>query len=249
MSYEFRDGQDYLYGALDQPAALNATTLTSSAFVELPTGYSPAANGTYLPLVLQDPVNRQFEIVWVTGHSTGSNTVTVVRGKQGTTARPWGAGSQFESSPTVRDVLPVLLSTALPSDAHFGARVARTDKKDVVEKTLYGWGPSVGAGLASDQHKNMSAVVVPDGAPILLRAGSSPTTYTTSAQGNFSLVYKTPFPNRTLAINVISTAYAANGPFVLFEQRADGCSLTALDSTGNRLVNTVISINYIAFGW
>jgi hypothetical protein len=250
MSYELRDSKNYFFGILDNPAAISDTTLSSAQFAALGTGYSAANGGTYIPLVLHDPSVGAYEIVWVVGHSSGGTTVTVVRGREGTAAQAWNAGTQVTIAPTAgRDVLAVALSNGLPPDAHYGMRVARTDKGDVIERTKTGWGPSVGAGIAADQHKNMSQLAVPDGAALLLRAGSTPSTFTTASDGNFNVTYKTPFPNGTLAISCTSTAYAANGAFVCYQQRADGCSMTALNGTGGRLASTVISVQYIAFGW
>ncbi|WP_409465265.1 hypothetical protein [Amycolatopsis sp. GA6-003] len=104
-------------------------------FADIDTDYSPATPGKYLPIELHDSSQGIFEVVWVVGHLAGSRTVTVVRGREGTPARAWNAGTRLVCAPTAgRDTLSVLASADLPIDPHLGMRVARTNKQDVVER-------------------------------------------------------------------------------------------------------------------
>jgi hypothetical protein len=77
----------------------------STTTIEITEGGSlfPVANGTdWFKAVLQDETG--IEIVTVTGHTAGSNTFTVTRGQEGTTARSFALGSVFGQRVTAGDM-------------------------------------------------------------------------------------------------------------------------------------------------
>lgn len=144
MTYESRLSLNYVFGTLTDAASASQTTLTSADFAALPPGLSTAA---YVPITLQDPSTKVCEIVWANAHTAGATTVTVVRGKESTTARSWPAGALWTQAPTLRDgVLPVASRAALPTDPHAGLRAYLQDEQIVVEWVLgVGWiGPYAG---------------------------------------------------------------------------------------------------------
>lgn len=138
MTYENRLPVNYAFGTLTNAAAISDTTLTSADFATgLPSGLSTT---TYVPVTLQDPSTKAFEIVWANAHTASATTATVLRGREGTTARAWGAGTLWTVSPTLRDgVLPIANRAALPSDPHVGLRCFVQDEQIVLERTLTAW--------------------------------------------------------------------------------------------------------------
>lgn len=136
--YELRQPANYSFGTLGNAAALSDTSLVSADFVaQLVSGLSTSV---YVPITLQDPTNKVYEIVWVTAHTAGSNSATVVRGREGTTARAWPASTLWTCAPTLRDgVLPVSTASALPTDPHIGLRCLVQDTKQVVAWNGSAW--------------------------------------------------------------------------------------------------------------
>lgn len=248
MAFEQRATRDYFFTTLGSPAAISANTLTSTDFQGLDSDFTSATPGKYLPLVLHDPALGLYEVVWVTGHSSGSSDVTVVRGREGTVARGWNAGTLVESAPTMRDVLGAATSSTLPTDPHIGQRVQVKDKGYVVERAGGIWAPSAGVGLATDQKNNMHGVTPPDGAVLTVRCGTAGGT--TDANGKLSCSYKNPFPNATLYIAITSTFINAGGNFAVGLVTASGADVYFLtNSSGGRVANTSASYMFMAVGW
>lgn len=139
MTYENRLPANYAFGTLTSAAAISDTTLTSTDFAtQLASGLSTT---NYVPLTLQDPSTHLYEIVWVNAHTAAASTCTVVRGKEGTSARAWGTGTLWACAPTLRDgVLWVSTRASLPTDPHVGLRAYIQDEQVTVERTLaQGW--------------------------------------------------------------------------------------------------------------
>lgn len=138
MSYEVRQTVDYAFGTLTAGAAISDLTLTSADFsAKIPSGLSTT---DYVPIALQNPSTGSFEIVWATAHSGTSATVTVARGKEGTSAQAWPSNTLWTVAATRRDgVLPVSTRTALPTDPHAGLRCLIMDEEVIVE-----WSVSIG---------------------------------------------------------------------------------------------------------
>lgn len=143
MTYEIRLTQNYSFGVLTQAAAISDFTFTSADFAAgLPSGLSTT---TYVPMVLQDPSLKVYEIVWVNAHTAAASTATVLRGREGTSARGWPSGTLWTVAPTLRDVqLPVANRAALPADPHVGMRALIQDEQVIVEWSLStGWATPV----------------------------------------------------------------------------------------------------------
>lgn len=138
MTFENRLPANYSFGALTGAAAISDTTLTSTDFSTRLASSLSTTN--YVPLTLQDPSTGNFEIVWVTAHTAAASTCTVVRGKEGTSARAWGNGTLWVCAPTLRDgVLPVANRAALPADPHVGLRSFLQDEQCLVDRTIVGY--------------------------------------------------------------------------------------------------------------
>lgn len=246
MSFEQRATIDYFSTSLLAQMTIGATTMQSADFVtKLPADYG--TNGKYLPLVIHDDTLGVYEVVWVTAHTAGSNTVTVVRGKEGTSAQPWGAGARVESAPTAYDAVLARLAASLPTDPFIGQRVSRGDKSDILERVLGYWGPSVGAGIASDQKNNMMSQTAPDGSIFLLRMGTAGAA--TDANGKLSCTFQTPFPNQCHTLIPISTFIAAGGNLVVSAVRNTGADVYFMTGPNARLASASASYAYLAFGW
>lgn len=134
--YDQRTAADNRFGQLTAGVTSLDTTLTSPDFASLP---SDLTTTKYMPITLADDAARVAETVWITGHSAGSSAVTVLRGREGSTARAWATGSAWRMAPTVRDLLPAYTRATLPGDAHIGMRAFLTDESRTVEKVAAGW--------------------------------------------------------------------------------------------------------------
>lgn len=197
MAYEFRDILDYKFGQLSSPATISDTTLACADFAGLPTLYT---TGIVLPLVLHDPALKLYEVVWVTGHVAASTSVTVVRGREGTTAKAWGGGTQVLCSPTVRDGLTLTTRAALPTDVHIGARFTLSDEQITVERVPGAWGPSVGVAQPAQVGPRRSGVAISNNAIPLLRGGYK--AGVTTSGGKLTVTHAAAFANDTIATTV-----------------------------------------------
>lgn len=196
MANEFRDIRDYLFGTLTNAATISDTTITCSDFAALPTTYSTSR---YLPLVLHDPALKVSEVVWVTAHVAASASVTVVRAKEGSTARAWPSGTQVLCAPTIRDGLPVYTRATLPADAHIGQRVAVSDESVVVQRLATTWGPSVGVCQASEAGPRRTGSI-PTTAVITWRGGHK--TGVANASGLVTISHAVAFPTATIVSSI-----------------------------------------------
>ncbi|WP_103353603.1 hypothetical protein [Amycolatopsis sp. CA-128772] len=155
--YEIRVPMNYAFGQLTNAGAISDTTLTSTDFAGFPSNLSTTV---YIPLTLQDPANKAFEIVWATAHAAGSSTLTIIRGREGTAARAWPASTLWACAPTLRDaVLPVVNSAALPADPHIGLRVLQQDTQQMLEWSAGGWALELGKGILNITKRNVADAI------------------------------------------------------------------------------------------
>jgi hypothetical protein len=146
VAYEFRNNIDFQFGTLTSAVAISDTTLSSAEFTGLATGYS---TGNYFPIIMLNPSAKTHEKAWIVGHSSASADVTVVRGRESTSAQAWPSGTQWVSGPTIRDGLMPSTAASPPSDPHVGQRAVYLDTSVVVERTIaQGWMGSVRANAA-----------------------------------------------------------------------------------------------------
>lgn len=198
MAHEQRAPRDYVAGTLSTAAAISDTALVADIFAGLPTDYSTTK---VLPLTIHDPSTNLFEVVWVTAHTGTSTTITVVRAREGTTARAWPSGSAVICAPTVRDGLIVSTLAGLPTDAHTGMRAMVSDKGDVRQRLNSGvWGAAAGVALADEVGPQSGGTFPPASAGIFLRAGHI--SGLTNGSGQVAVTYRTPFPTATIAVTV-----------------------------------------------
>jgi hypothetical protein len=253
VALEIRDLQPYFFGKLTLAAAVSDLTLTSTAFAVLGTAYSNATPGIYLPLVLQNPALGSFsdEVVYVIGHTASSNTVTVLRGREGTTARSWPEQTEVSCAPTPRDALTSFTRSSLPTDAHVGMRNAVQGESVVVQWTrTQGWQPDVGIANPGDVGPNGSGTNPPITANILARAGDY--TGTTSAGGSFTVPYRVQFPTATLAATTQVVSSVGGTVILALEARtATGFTVGVYNpATGAKYgAGIQVTLCYNASGW
>lgn len=102
---------DAARGSLASGIAAGDTVITLNGLGNLfPTTVAP----DFFKGVLQDVAG--FEIVYCTAHANSSNTFTVTRGQEGTTARAFAAGSIFGIRPTAQDMRGKMEKSANLSD-------------------------------------------------------------------------------------------------------------------------------------
>jgi hypothetical protein len=106
VANERRQRSNYVVGTLDVALGGTAgdTTLTGSALARLPVVDALS----YAPLTIVDPVAGTHEVVYVTAHTAGAGTATVVRAMEGSTLRAWPLSSTFVVAPTAADFRPSL---------------------------------------------------------------------------------------------------------------------------------------------
>lgn len=244
MAFDYRQPKDYFSTSLSVAASITDTTMRAPLFTGLDTDYGLK----YLPLTLHDDAAGQYEIVGVVAHSASSDTVTVVRGREGTTARAWPSGTRVECAPSSYDVIIPRTTATLPSDPYLGMRVARTDFTDVVKKVKDGWVPDAGVAFAGDVGPNMNSVQPPNGATILMRA-QYVTSFSTDASGNKVITWKNPFPNNTLAAWCTSVDFGHVGPFVVYSMSASQVGVTVYNGNATRTTQTGVSLMLMGLGW
>lgn len=245
MANEYRFPSDYKFGTLTTAAAISDTSLASAEFAALATGYSTAL---YMPIVLHDP-SVGYEVMWMTAHTASSTSITVVRAKEGTTARAWPSSTQWLVAPTVRDALNVVFTSGgLPSDAHVGARAVQTDTGDVWDKTKnqgwQSWPASKAADVAS------SGTPVPAGSRPIFKAAGYPSTNT---NGSGQITFTLPgggFP--TAAYGAIVQIVSGTGGNILSARLDNLTTTTAMFtffSGTTAVATTAVVAHVIAFGY
>lgn len=247
MTFEQRAPRDYFSGTLSVAASISDTTLTSAAFSALPNTFSTTV---YLPLVLHDPSANLYEAVWVTAHTTSSTSVTVVRGREGSTARAWSSGTRVICPPTIRDAQASYTRAALPSDAHYGMRALVTDENVINERSIAGWKPSVGVAAPAEVGPQAFALSTfpPSNSVIQLRAGT--VTGTLDGTGQATVNYRVAFPTATIAVTPVSRYTGSEGPIVVFTASASGFSMIIWrPSTGARAAGADYTVMYTAVGY
>jgi hypothetical protein len=248
MTAIYRAPSDYLFGTLSTAAAVSDTSLSATLFTGLAGGaYS---TGYVLPLVLHDPSVPIHEVVWVTAHTAGSSTVTVIRGKELTSAQAWPAGTQIVCAPTaVRDMLGAMGSSVLPSDGHVGYRTVQTDTGTVVQQTYaQGYLPDVGVAKPGDIGPDIGSNLPPTWANIIMRSGRF--TANSDANGRWTVSFRTPFPNATMnvVIQPIGTFWT---PVTLWSQTASGFVAQGYADLSGTVVTSgkQLGAHYIATGY
>lgn len=247
MANESRVPLNYFSGTLTTAAAISDTTLASSAFAALGTGYT---TGLYLPLTLGDGTN--FELVWLTGHTAASSNATVVRGKEGTSARAWPAGTQILCAPTVRDGREVVLRANLPSDAAYGETKVVVDEGITVMKTATaGWQAAVGVANPTDFGRRTDGSTIPVSSAVMMRGGR--VTANTNGSGQIAGTFEVPFPNQCFRV---IPAWISGGTTNFFSLgiaavTASGFTAFLYNSASGASATTGISVtlDYIAVGY
>jgi hypothetical protein len=249
VAYEQRLPVDYFYGTLAVAAAISDTTLSAVAFAGLGTGYSST---TYTPLVLHDPAAGVREVVWVTAHTAAAQTVTVMRGREGTSAVAWPAGTQIVCAPTAaRDGVIHTTLAALPTDGHYNARAVATDQGTAglpLVRTGVGWAPASGVALASQTGPlvGRASTYPPADATVLVRAGYFEGN--SDASGNVHVGFRLPFANDIVSFVATSTVLNTLGPFVVYVYSTSGVSVRCYNGT-TLSASAVVRFSFVAIGY
>lgn len=96
----------------DNPLSNAATTLNSTQLIAL-----PAVDATQHMALVLDPTGAGNgpEIVWVTGHTAGTSSATIVRGREGTSAVQHTSTRTWIHAPTQADFVNHITSSTRPS--------------------------------------------------------------------------------------------------------------------------------------
>jgi hypothetical protein len=243
---------DYGVGTLTNAAAIGDTSLVSADFAAL------AGSGFYsasavLPIVIHNPSTKAHEVVWVTAHTAASTTVTVVRGKEGTSAQAWPAGTQWVCAPTAaRDGLGVYTSAqiAAMTDQHVGMSILEIDTGKLKTSTYgSGWGPTVGIAQPTDIGQNRSGTSISAQAAVTVR--SAYVSGTTNGSGDISATFATPFPNGCqTAFACVADAGIWFGVVSVSTESATGLTMHCADiSPFAAHASGAVRLFYIAIGY
>jgi hypothetical protein len=240
---------DYAFGTLSVAAAVGDTSISSTAFANLSTAYTTSA---VLPMVLHNPATGVREVVWVTAHTAASTAVTVIRGKEGTSAQAWPSGTQWICAPTAaRDGLSAYSAATLTgmTDQHVGMRALETDSS-VVKHWTYaaGWQAEVGACRPADCGPTFSAGTVPAAANILTRVGC--VNNAAPSSNLIAVTFAAPFPNGV--ITAVSNSLNSGqfiGTVTCESLTVSGMNLRVNQIAGYPAAPGFASLSYVAYGW
>lgn len=246
MANENRLTFNGFYGQLSADITAVATSITNAAFATLP---QITGTADYIPLTLSDETLRYIEVVWITAHATGSNTVTVVRAKEGTTARAWLTGTKFGQADLVRDGLPSYLSSAIPTDLHVGCRFYVSDLGLVLVKSFNaGNVADVGVARPGDVGPTRAGTYPSAASVITVRAGN--TVVSTNVNGDGSVNFLTAFPNGCISVTANSADPGVfTGTLTLSGEVAAGFNFRAMNLNNTPLASSPVRLNYTAIGW
>lgn len=119
---------NFVYGVIKETTLDTAITMRSDQFVGLPIIAAPNT----LTLIC-DPVQRTGapEVVYITAHSSATDTVTVLRGQEGTAARNYIAGDDFVHTITAAE-LDAFASTTVSIRTVVNSDAVVSDTDDVI---------------------------------------------------------------------------------------------------------------------
>lgn len=247
MTYEFRYTADFIYGTLTAPVAVSDTTISSAEFIPFSNTFTTT---TYVPIVLLNPTARIHEKVWIVAHSAASETVTVVRGRELTSAQEWPTGTQWIIAPTIQDGQQRATNASPPADPHVGMRAMYYENSESREYTRFqGW---LGAtrtnaadmGRATDGITTHTAHYMPQ-----LKF------WTASGTTNASGILASTIPNggfATRLVAAVATRYGSTTGFVAtVENTSTKTTINILASnTGTGAVgSTAITVGVFAAGY
>ena len=162
MVYDYRWPLDGRFGVLLDALTTSATTMRSWDFQYLSHQLSPSL---YQAAIITDDTPYKYEIVWLTGHTADSDTVTMVRGREGTTAQAWPANAIWRTGPTIRDAVGVTTRSGLAAltDQQMGARYTLSDEEQTLTKASGTWQSGAPYRASRKQGFIKSALFVEDG--------------------------------------------------------------------------------------
>lgn len=249
MALEYRFTSNGLYGQMAAGFTAAATSIVDSSFAALPV---ITASAQYMPLSFTDSTAKLTEILWVTAHSSGSNTITVARGKEGTTARAWATGTPWAQAETVRDGQTMATSGSQPTERHVGMRWVDTDTGAAKAQSFNGGiVPQFGAALPTDVGPNRSGATPATGSVVVVRAEIE--NITTNSVGDTNVQFRTAFPNGCLSVVAGGADYTTfAGVIIPWSEGPSGFDLRAIGFNSGgafAVVNATFKISYVAIGW
>lgn len=124
---------DFIRGTItNNPLAIGDVTLTSGSLASLPVISSPD-----IAVIILDPAGAAPEIVHVTAHSSASSSATILRGREGSSAKAHVQGTAFAHGATSDD-LPANAFPATVANGDILYGVAATDEYAALATTNLG---------------------------------------------------------------------------------------------------------------
>lgn len=241
-------------GTLTQACDSSDGTLYSAEFGTFPTDLS---DDFYVPISLRHPAYG-YEVAWGRAHATNGNpALSVFRGKEATTAKPYPSGTSWMQAITPYDVLHTCTRSTLPADAFVGMRCFLTDEVLVVERTSSGkWAPSAGPALPQDVGPgvapNGALITPPADAIIEPRTANSGNGVFSNSSGEGTTYYRTPFPNNTLTVSMTNAAGISQGVVYTIIERQPAYFRWRVTTGGPAPAikpNFAVAFDYMAWGY
>lgn len=100
---------DYVFGTTTAALTASGTALAGAALARLPVVAAP----DIAALTLHQASTGEYEIVYVTSHTSGATTATIVRGQEGSVAKAWASGTTWLHGATALDLTAAEITTAV----------------------------------------------------------------------------------------------------------------------------------------
>ncbi|WHT21024.1 hypothetical protein N8J89_08135 [Crossiella sp. CA-258035] len=243
MPQIYRVPKDFQFGTLTTAITSSQTSITEAKFSTLP---ALASTDSYVPVVLMDTTTGLHEVVWVTVHTSGSTTVTVMRGREQSTAKAWSVGTVWSNAPTAWDAIADKNGVASP---YVGQRVLNGSAGRIEEWTYgNGWQASAGAYLPTQAGPAADGAVMPSFAFSEMRVGTAQVV--TAGDGFGTVNLPLAFPNKHAA-GVLTSAdeNLFAGPLTWCQPTLSSFKFVGYHPGGSLATTTSIKLNFICWGW
>ncbi len=140
MANQTRKRADFITGTIDNnPLTNSGTTLTSDELIAL-----PAVDSSEHMVIILDPtgLGNGPEVVWVTAHTAGTSTATIVRGREGSSGVQHTSVRIWAHAPTLNDFPLDVTAATRPSGGgipYQGQHIYETDTDEVLYYNGVNW--------------------------------------------------------------------------------------------------------------
>jgi hypothetical protein len=243
MPQIYRIQKNFQFGTLTASISPSQTSITETQFATLPT--IPSTD-SYFPLTLMDLTTKQFEVVWVTAHAASSTNITVLRGREQSTAKIWLSGTVWQNAPTAWDGVEDKNNVSNP---YVGQRVLNGGAGRVEVSTYNnGYQADSGAYLPTQAGLSADGTTMPSYAFSEIRVGTMQVTTASDGYGIVNLPLA--FPNKHAGgILTSSDENLFGGSLVWCRPTLTRFEFVGYHPNASLATTTAIKLNYWCWGW